>query len=77
MDNDMVEEEAGAVFFHIIECWHGFHPFSEVVNNDYDIFVPIARWGIASHEINTPFAKGTYHNDWMEGSGWCSGFMCV
>jgi hypothetical protein len=42
----------------------------ELDSSDYDIFVPIVGWGVASHEMNTPFAKGAYRNDWIEGSGW-------
>jgi hypothetical protein len=67
MGNEMVAEEVGCSFYHIVECWHGFCPFGEVDNSNYDIFFPIVGWGVASHEINTPFEKGAYHNDSMEG----------
>jgi hypothetical protein len=41
MGNGMVEDEVGCNVCHIVEFWHGFHPFGEVANNEYDIFVPI------------------------------------
>jgi hypothetical protein len=77
VSNDMVKEESGCGVCHVVECWHSFNPFGEVVNDDYYVFMPIVGWGVASHEINTPFAKGACRDDWMEGSGWCSRFMHI
>jgi hypothetical protein len=73
----MVKEEAGCGVYCVVEHWHGFYPFGEVVNGDYDVFMPISIWGVASHEINTTFSKGACHDEWMEGSEWCSRFMCI
>jgi hypothetical protein len=77
MSNDMVKEEEGSYVGCIIECGHGFFPFCEVVDNDYYILVPITGWGVASHEINAPFAEGTCRYDGMERSRWCSGFVSI
>jgi hypothetical protein len=66
LGNYIVEKEAGGCINFVIECGHGFCPFFEVFECDYDILVPITGWGVESHEINAPLTKGDYRNDWME-----------
>jgi hypothetical protein len=41
----------------IVEGGHGFCPFGNVVENDYNILVPIVGWGIKIHEINAPLIE--------------------
>jgi hypothetical protein len=45
----MVEEEAGCGVICVIEHWHSFSPFGEVVDCDYNLLTPIVGWGVASH----------------------------
>jgi len=75
--NGMVKEEVIHNLCLVVECWHGFIPFGEVVNEDYDVFMPIVGWRVASHEINTPFSKGACLDDCMKRSMWYSIFICI
>jgi hypothetical protein len=65
MSDDMVKEELSCSIDHVVECRHSFDPFGEVVDCDYDVFVPIVGWGIAGHKINSPFAKGACGDNGM------------
>jgi len=41
MGNDMVKEKAGCSVCRVVEFCHGFFPFGEVVDSDYNVFIPI------------------------------------
>jgi hypothetical protein len=49
----------------VLEGRHGFNPLGEVIDCNDNVFVSIARRGVASHEVYAPFAKGADINDWV------------
>ena len=65
----MVKEKEGCGGCRIIECWHSFGPFSEIVNFHDDIFVVTSRRRSTFHKVNGPFTKRISCDDRMEGSG--------
>ena len=65
----MVKEKEGCGGCRIVECWHSFGPFSEIVNCHDDIFVVTNRWRSTFHKVNGPFTKRTSYDDRMDGSG--------
>jgi hypothetical protein len=75
--NDMIEETNCIHVLCFVEGGHGFYPFGKVVDNNYNMFVPIVGWGVASHEINAPLTERVDIDDWMEKGRWCSGFVCI
>ena len=61
----MVKEKMRCCVSSVIEGRHGFIPLGKVINyNDY-VFVSIAGCRVASHEVDTPFTKGTSGDDWV------------
>ena len=64
----MVKEKYGCSGCCIVECWHSFGPFSEIVNRHYDIFYVTSGWRSTFHKVNGPFTKRTSCDDRMEGS---------
>jgi hypothetical protein len=75
--NDVIEEKMSNHFCCISEGGHGIFPFVKEFNNDYNIHVPITRWGVESHEINAPFTEGANGYDEIKKRRWCSGFVGV
>ena len=73
----MVKEQMCCNVSSVFEGRHGFSPLSEVINYNDDVFVSIARWRVASHEVYAPFEKGVDSNDWVEKSRWCSHFVGI
>lgn len=67
--NDMVKEKEGSGGCCIVECWHSFDPFCEIVNHHDDIYVVTNRWRSTFHDVNGPFTERTSCDDGMEGSG--------
>ena len=65
----MVKGKEGCSGCCIVECWHSFGPFSEIVNHHDYIFVVTSRWRLTFHKVNGPFAKRASCDDRMEGSG--------
>ena len=59
----MVEKETGNSFSGTVESGHGFRPFGEVINSDYDVLMAVSRWGSTLHEVDGPLAKGTNGDD--------------
>jgi hypothetical protein len=74
---DVIKEKMHCNVSNVVEGGHGFSPFCEVIDCENNVFVSIAEWGITSHEIDAPFTKGAYSNDWVEKSRWCSFFVGV
>ena len=66
---DVIKEKMRYSVNDVVEGGHGFNPFCKVIDCDNNVFVSIARWGITSHEVNTPFTKGADSNDWVKKSG--------
>lgn len=50
--DDMVEKEHGCHFNLLVEGRHGLNPPGEVVNDDDDVFMIIARGWPTFHEVN-------------------------
>jgi hypothetical protein len=69
---DVIKEKMHCSVSGVVEGGHGLNPFCEVIDCDNNVFVAIAGWGITSHEVDAPFTKGAYNNDWVEKSRWCS-----
>jgi hypothetical protein len=61
----------------VVEGRHSFNPLCEVIDCDNDLFFSIARWWVTSHEVDAPFTKGAYSNDWVEKSRWFSCFVSI
>jgi hypothetical protein len=59
----MIEKEVGLCIYCIVESRHDFNLFGEVINNHNDVLVNSARWGVACHKVNAPFAKWESCND--------------
>jgi hypothetical protein len=74
---DMVKEKTRCSVSGVVESWHIFCPFGEVINGDNDVFVTISRGGITSHKVDAPFAKRAGCNDRVKKSGGSSGFVGV
>jgi hypothetical protein len=75
--DDVVEEKTCYSFSGVFEGGYSFSPFSEIIDCHDDVFVSIARWQVANHEVYAPFAKGARSNDWVEKSRWCSRFFGI
>jgi hypothetical protein len=73
----VVEEKMCCSVSGVVEGGHGFSPFGEIIDCHDDVFVSIARWWGASHEVYSPFAKGASSNDWVEKSRSCSHFVGI
>ena len=67
--NDVVKEKEGCGGCRIVECWHRFGPFSEIVNRHDDIFMVTSRWRSTFHEVDGPLTKRINCDEGMEGSG--------
>jgi hypothetical protein len=74
---DMVKEKTRCCVSGVVESGHSFDPFGEVINDDNDVFVTIARGGITSHEVDAPFTKRVGSKDRVEKSGGSPGFVGV
>jgi hypothetical protein len=74
---DMVKENTHCGVSSVVEGWHRFCPFGEVIDDDNNVFVTIAGGGITSHEVDAPFTKRAGSDDWMKKSRWFSGFVGV
>jgi hypothetical protein len=74
---DVIKEKMHCSVSGVVEGRNGFSPFCEVIDYDNNVFVSIARWGVTSHEVDAPFTKGAYSNDWVEKRRWCSCFFGV
>jgi hypothetical protein len=61
----VVEEKMGCGLGGVVEGRHGFYPLGEVIDCHDDVFVSIAGWRVASHEVYAPFAKGANSDDWV------------
>jgi hypothetical protein len=73
----MVKEKMRCSVSDVVKGGHGFNPFGKITDCDNDVFVSIAIWRVASHEVYAPFSKGACNNDWVEKSRWCSWFVGI
>ena len=73
----MIKEKTCCSVSGVVKGRHGFNPLCEVIDCENNVFVSITGWGITSHEVDAPFTKGAYSNDWVEKSRWCSCFVGV
>ena len=71
---DVVKEKPRCSVSGVVESGHRFYPFGEVINDNNDVFVTIARGGITSHKVDAPFTKGACNNDRVKKSGGSAGF---
>jgi hypothetical protein len=74
---DVVEEKMHYSVSGVVEGGHSFGPFGEVIDNDNNVFVTIARGGITSHKFNAPFTKGACSDDRVEKSRGSVGFVGI
>ena len=74
---DVVEEKMRCYVSGVVEGGHSFSPFGEVIDNDNNVFVTIARGGITSHKVNARFTKGACSDDWMKKSRGRPGFVGI
>ena len=74
---DVVKEKTCCNVSGVVKSGHSFDPFGDVINNDNDVFVAIARWGITSHEVDAPFTKRAGSNDRVKKSRGSSGFVGI
>jgi hypothetical protein len=74
---DVIKEKTCCSVSIVVEVGHGFSPFCEVIDCDNNVFVSSAGWGITNHEVDAPFTKGAYSNDWVDKSRWSSCFVGV
>jgi hypothetical protein len=77
VEYDVVKEKTHYSVSSVVEGGHSFCPFGEVINDDNNVFVTIARGGITNHEVNAPFTKRADSDDGMKKSGGSSGFIGV
>ena len=61
----MVEKEMGSTLSGAVEGGHGFRPFGEVIDGNYDVLMAVRRCGSTLHEVDGPFTKGTNGDDWV------------
>jgi hypothetical protein len=73
----MIKEKSRCSVNSVVEGGHSFSPFCEVIDDENNVFVSIARWGVTSHEVDGPFTKGACSNDWVEKSRWYSCFVGI
>jgi hypothetical protein len=62
---DVIKEKMCCGVSGVVEGRHGFNPLCKVIDCDNDVFVSIAGWRVASHEVDAPFTKGACSNDWV------------
>jgi hypothetical protein len=74
---DVVKEKMRCSVSDAVESGHSFCPFGEVINDDNDVLVTIARRGITSHKFDAPFTKGADNDDRVKKSGGSSGFVGI
>jgi hypothetical protein len=77
MGYDVVKEKTHCSVNGVVESGHSFGPFGEVINNNNNVFVTIARGGIKSHKVDAPFTKRVGSNDRVKKSGASSGFVGI
>jgi hypothetical protein len=74
---DVIKEKTCCSVSGVVESGHSFSPFGEVINDDNNVFVTIARGGITSHKVDAPFTKRACSNDRVKQSGGSSGFVGI
>ena len=62
----MIKEKLGYNLNGIVKSWHGLNPFCQVINDDYDAFMAIARVRLTLHEVDPPFAEIINGHDGVE-----------
>lgn len=65
MGYDMVKEALSSSCTINSICGHRLNPFSKIVDGDDDIAMPPNQARVTSHEINFPFSKWAYGNNWV------------
>jgi hypothetical protein len=77
MGYDVIKEKALCIVSGVVESGHSFSPFGEVINNENNVFVTIARGGITIHKVDAPFKKRVGCNDRMKNGGGSSSFVGI
>jgi hypothetical protein len=60
---DVIKEKMCCGVSDVVEGRHGFSTLCEVIDYDNNVFVSIAGWRVAIHEVDAPFTKGACSND--------------
>jgi hypothetical protein len=60
--NDMIEYEQCCSFPGIIKCRHRRDPFSEIIHDYDNVYMPPCRVRVTCHEVNSPFSEWTNGN---------------
>ena len=44
---------------------HSLSPFSEIIDNHYNVMMPPSQSWVAIHEVKPPFGEGIGDDNWM------------